>query len=172
MGYEEMSDAWDTFSSIPHDISGEDGLLRAALLAHKDILGLKGDPRPLSGTRTGHILLVTCIDADAIVALDRIPADALDANLAEALSALHGRAFAGAADLRRYQWDAAARVMAALGSEFSRIEDFIAWVVDEGATVPVEELRATWERWLPFNVASWDALNDIPARICAFRRAM
>lgn len=172
MGYEEMSDAWEAFSSIPHDISGAEELLRDALLAHKDVLELNGDPRPLSGSRTADVLLVTCIDAAAIVALDRIPASALDPALTEALSVIHGRTFAGAADLKRHQWDAAARVMAALASEFSRVEDFIAWIVDERTAVPIEELRATWKRWGSFNVASWDALTDIPVRICAIRRAM
>ena len=98
--------------------------------------------------------------------------DRLDAPLRAALATIDGRTFAGASDLTRAQWDAAALVMSALALEMSSADRFADWVIGEGCTHSPELLAGYWNRWGSTGVARWSQLEAPVSAVRGLRRAM
>ena len=167
MSYADLRELWDA-------LGGSVDEARAALLDHRGCLELIGEPggELLTGTGDEHVLVVIALDAAGQAALAVVPAALVDAPLAQALAAIDGRTFAGAADLTRAQWDAAVLVMSALALELGSADELARWAADEGSSLTPAEVGAAWDRWRDTGVTSWAELARPISRVYAFRRAM
>lgn len=147
--------------------------VRTALPAHQTALGLEGTPGAVfTGVGEDHVLVVVAIDADGVIALSMVPTARVDDRLRAALEGIDGRVFAGAADLKRAQWDSAVLVLSALALEMADADELASWAADDGSSLDAEEIRAVWNRWTGTGVSSWSQLERPVSRVYSLRRAM
>jgi hypothetical protein len=168
MSYDTMKRCWEAIS----DASLEN--IAATLRDLGADLGLAGTPTSalLQGTAAPHVLLAVANDYNADVGLWMIPETAIDQRLRDALLTIGGRTFAGGADLREEQWDAAVLVMAALATECADAAELAAWAEADGATVSADEIASYWNRWGATSVSEWSQLERPVTELHSFRRAM
>ncbi len=172
MSYDDVCRIWERFDELPFECSMD--ALRAILVEESPAL-LLPDPEsliPFTGESTNDVLVFLCSDADGILGLVRVPADRIDACMRADLELMHGRIFAGAADLDRHMWDAAIRIMAALALEMRNVEELADWGQEDGSSITVEELAPLWNLWQGCDVLRWDQLQTRVRGVCAIRRAM
>lgn len=172
MSYDDVCRIWENFDELPFECSMD--ALRAIVVEESSFLFLPDADKsvPFIGESTNDVLVFLCSDADGILGLVRVPADRIDAQMRADLELMHGRIFAGAADLERHMWDAAIRIMAALALEMRNVEELAAWGQDEGSPLTVEDLAPLWNLWQGCDVLRWDQLQTGVRAVCAIRRAM
>ncbi len=161
-----MKAAWE-------DLNTTIDRLPTVLREHASVFGLPGEPTDqlLAGLGEPHALLAMALDGAGIIALSVIPLAKLDDRLDAAFQAIDGRTFAGAADLKPAQWNAAALAMSALALDFTSLEDFTSYVQEEGATVSADDLAAYWDRLSGTGTRVWADLERPITRSYRFRRA-
>ena len=172
MSYDDVCRIWDRFDELTFDCSME--ALRAILVEESRALFLPEAESviPFAGESTNDVLVFLCSDADGILGLIRVPADRIDDCMHADLELMHGRIFAGAADLKPQMWDAAIRIMAALALEMRNAQELASWAQDEGSSLTAEDLAPLWNLWQDCEVVRWDQLQTGVRGVCAIRRAM
>ena len=148
--------------------------LPGVLVANAALLALEGSPHPerlLQGDGD-YILLAVAFDATTNIAFELIPVTLVDDRLRAALELITGRVFAGAADLREDQWDAAVLVMAAEAAEMPSATQHHAWAADEGSRITLAEIEQVWDRWNGTGVLAWSQLERRVTACYSYRRAM
>jgi hypothetical protein len=170
----ELRQSFARFRDLPaHLDDAARAQLATALTEEGARLGIKGPAAPIfTAGVNGDVIICVVSDHDGAGFLMRVPADKVDAQLGADLDRIHRRVFAGGADLEPEQWDAALRVMSALGLEMDSAEDMASWGNDEGSSLSADDLAPLWLRWQGCDLRSWAQLAEAPSRVCAFNRAM
>lgn len=162
-----MIDCWDAVQSA--SIAELPDVLRA----HAAALGLEGTPEVVFAAPSGDQELVLVFDdASGTTSLVMLPSEQVAPVLRDALRAIDGRVFAGPADLRAAQWDAAVLVLSALALELRDAAELAAWAAEGGSSVAAETIAGYWNRWSGLDVRSWSQLAPAITAFYAFRRAM
>lgn len=162
-------------ADLPHRLAGDAialASLRSILLAEAPTLALAGQPAPCTGELGDDVLVCVALDANASLALLRVPSERLGPTLDAALEIMHGRVLADTDELDWDEWDAAVALLAALALEFESPESLHAWASEAGSSLALDDVRGLWNRWAGLDVRAWSQLEHAPARVCALRRAV
>lgn len=163
-----MDACWEALSRASVDSA------RTALIEHASTLGLAGAPSTtlLTGPGEDHVLLIVATHASKSIEMAMVPTRLIDDALRQALVTIDGKVFAGAADLKPAQWDAAVRVMAALRLEMADAAQLAAWAADEGSSLTAADVDAAWGAWATTWIADWAALDHAVSHVYSLCRAM